>query len=103
MEHVPMRIDCKYYESRTYPSGDTVRMCRLDLAPEAPWRCPANCKGYERKMSDGGWVHGSLVNTSPSGDEPDLDQNAINLLDQASEIVNTAGPEIIAEMSDMER
>ena len=35
-----MRSDCRYYESRTYGSGDVVRKCRIDLAPEAPWRCP---------------------------------------------------------------
>ena len=37
---VPMRQDCKNFESRTYPNGETVRKCNLDLAPEAPWRCP---------------------------------------------------------------
>ena len=42
---MPMRTDCKNYESRTYPGGETVRKCNLDLAPEAPWRCPANCSG----------------------------------------------------------
>ena len=45
-----MRTDCRHYESRTYPSGDIVRKCRIDLAPEAPWQCPAECPGYERRM-----------------------------------------------------
>src|SRR5437762_213294 len=35
---MPMRVDCKYYESRTYSSGEVVRKCRIDLAPEAPCR-----------------------------------------------------------------
>ena len=37
---MPMRQDCKFFESRTYANGETVRKCDLDLAPEAPWRCP---------------------------------------------------------------
>ena len=92
-----MRIDCRFYESRTYSTKETVRMCRLDLAPEAPWRCPADCPKYERKLIDGGWVHGSLINT-PAPDAPHLDEHAIDLLDQAESIINTAGPEIISEV-----
>ena len=30
-----MREECKFFESRTYPNGDAVRKCDLDLAPEA--------------------------------------------------------------------
>ena len=40
---VTMRTDCRHYESRTYGNGEAVRKCVLDLAPEAPWRCPADC------------------------------------------------------------
>lgn len=93
-----MRIDCKFYESRTYPSGDTVRMCRLDLAPEAPWRCPENCPSYQRKISDGGWVTGSLANRPPDDEPGPLDEHAINMLDQAEDILNAVGPEIVAEV-----
>ena len=32
---MPMRTECKNFESRSYPNGDTVRKCDLDLAPEA--------------------------------------------------------------------
>ncbi len=49
-----MRQDCKQFESRTYRTGETVRKCNLDLAPEAPWRCPADCPGYERRKTEGG-------------------------------------------------
>ena len=91
-----MRVDCKNYESRTYPSGETVRMCRIDLAPEAPWRCPENCPGYVKKMSDGGWVHGSLANRHPE-DEPSLDEHTISMLDDAENIINSIGPDVIAE------
>ena len=93
-----MRVDCKNYESRTYRTGETVRMCRLDLAPEAPWRCPKDCPAFERKMADGGWVHGSLVHTSPVDEPPPLDEHAIGMLDQAEDIINAAGPEIVAEI-----
>ena len=57
---MPMRMDCKNYESRTYANGEVVRKCRIDLAPEAPWRCPDDCVGYERRMIDAGWQVGSL-------------------------------------------
>ena len=50
-----MRQDCKYFESRTYPNGDTVRKCDLDLAPEAPWRCPDNCPKFTRRLADVTW------------------------------------------------
>lgn len=93
-----MRVDCKFYESRTYASGDTVRACRLDLAPEAPWRCPADCKGYERKLADGGWVQGSLANRAAANDEPVLDEGIIDMLDQAEDIVNAIGPDVIADV-----
>ena len=49
---MPMRTDCKNYESRTYPTGETVRKCNIDLAPEAPWRCPEDCAAYERRLAD---------------------------------------------------
>ena len=64
-----MRQDCKYFESRTYPNGETVRKCNLDLAPEAPWRCPDDCPKFERRLADVNWGHGTLV-TPPTPDEP---------------------------------
>src|SRR5438270_236801 len=45
-----MREDCRHFESRTYPGGEIARFCILDLAPEAPWRCPENCPQYERTL-----------------------------------------------------
>ena len=56
-----MRTECKNFESRSYPNGDTVRKCNLDLAPDAPWRCPDDCPKYERRLADVAWTHGSLV------------------------------------------
>jgi len=93
---MPMREECKQFESRTYSNGETVRKCNLDLAPEAPWRCPENCPKYERRLADVNWSHGSLV-TPPTPDEPEGEAIA-ELLDAAEDIVNAAGPAMLAEV-----
>jgi hypothetical protein len=91
-----MRQDCKFFESRTYGNGETVRKCDLDLAPEAPWRCPENCQAFQPRLADINWSHGSLV-TPPTPEEPRAEGLA-ELLDAAEEIVNAAGPTILAEV-----
>ncbi len=95
---VPMRTDCKHYESRTYQSGEVVRRCALDLAPEAPWKCPEDCPRYERRMIDAGWQYGSLTKgMEPSPPEPEIamTDDVAALLDEAEDIVNMAGLEIL--------
>ncbi len=98
---MPMRQDCKYFESRSYPNGDTVRKCDLDLAPEAPWRCPDDCPAYARRSVDVNWKHGTLV-TPATPDEPrslaDDDGSIAALLDAAEDIVNAAGPGLMADV-----
>ena len=97
---MPMRQDCKYFESRSYPNGDTVRKCDLDLAPEAPWRCPDDCPPYTRRMVDVNWSHGTLV-TPATPDEPASlgeDDSIAALLDAAEDIVNEAGPRVMADL-----
>ena len=98
---MPMREECKNFESRTYAGGETVRKCNVDLAPEAPWRCPDNCPGYERRLADVNWKHGTLV-TPPTPEEPPglgaEDDRVARLLDEAEDIVNAAGPRILAEV-----
>ena len=85
-----MRTECKHYESRTYASGDTVRKCNKDLAPEAPWRCPEPCSGFERRLADVGWVHGSVVPRPTPPEVPGLgDGTAAAVLDAAEEIINS--------------
>ena len=92
-----MRSDCRHYESRSYSSGEIVRKCRLDLAPEAPWRCPDDCPMFEKRRIDVGWQYGSLTDAvrapepEPTGDE------VAALLDQAEDIVNSAAPDLRAE------
>ena len=99
---MPMRTDCRHYESRTYPSGDIVRRCRLDLAPEAPWRCPENCSGYARRTVDVAWNYGSLGHTQSVAPEPEPGAEAAAVLDAAEDIVNEAGRDLIAEMEQRE-
>lgn len=93
---MPMREECKQFESRTYATGETVRKCNLDLAPEAPWRCPENCPKYEVRLADVDWRHGSLV-APPTPPEPQ-GEGIAELLDAAEDIVNAAGPDILAEV-----
>ena len=98
-----MRTDCRHYESRTYGSGDVVRKCRLDLAPEAPWRCPDDCAGFERRTSTrAGRSAVSRSRSSRRTPEPAGDDVAA-LLDAAEEIVNSAAPDIMQDVSKPKR
>ena len=95
---MPMREECVHFQSRTYASGEAARFCRLDLAPEAPWRCPDNCPEYRRRLADVGWVHGSLVEPALE-EEPEGDGAAIaELLDSAEDIVNDVAPDVLEEV-----
>lgn len=104
MVRMPMRQDCKFFESRSYPNGDTVRKCDLDLAPEAPWRCPDDCPKYSRRMADVNWAHGSLVTpeTPPEPESLGDDDSIAALLDAAEDIINGAVPGTLADL-DAER
>ena len=85
-----MRVDCKHYESRTYNTGDVMRRCQLDLAPEAPWRCPENCPSFELRRVDVGWVYGSMTEGEvPPAPEPE-GEGIAELLDAAEDIINMA-------------
>ncbi len=96
-----MREECKNFESRTYRTGETVRKCNIDLAPEAPWRCPDPCSGYGPRLADVNWMHGTLV-TPPTPDEPQ-GEGIAELLDVAEDIINAAGPDILAELDAEQR
>ena len=99
-----MRQDCKFYQSRSYSSGDTMRKCSLDLAPEAPWKCPADCSSYERRIADVNWRHGSLV-TPKTPDAPESvgeDDSVAELLDEAENIINSVAGDLKSEV-DSER
>ena len=92
---MPMREDCKFYESRTYASGEVVRMCRLDLAPDAPWRCPEECPKFSRRTYDAGWTIAPLAPKPTPPAPADIDRDAAALLDQAEDIINAIGPEVL--------
>ena len=93
-----MREDCRHYQSRTYDDGEVARLCTLNLAPEAPWRCPEDCPRYERDTMAVGFTTGSLKPppVEPEPDEPPEDVAAI--LEEADAIVTEAGPAIVAEV-----
>jgi len=92
-----MRENCKHFQSRTYSTGEVARFCILDLAPEAPWRCPADCPRFEPRMADAGWIHGSLVEPAIE-DEPEVPgSNVAEVLDHAEDIINASAPEALAE------
>ena len=97
-----MREECKHFESRTYSDGETVRKCNLDLAPEAPWRCPENCPKFAPRIADVNWKHGTLV-TPPTPDEPPALTGVAELLDEAEDIVNAVVPEALAEVEAQSR
>lgn len=91
-----MREECKHFQSRTYASGEVARFCVLDLAPEAPWRCPENCPSYVRRLADAGWVHGSLVEPALE-EEPPSGPDALAILEDAESIVNAIASDAVAE------
>ena len=101
MTAMPMRESCKFFESRTYPNGDTVRKCDLDLAPEAPWRCPDDCPAFQPRLADVNWSYGSLV-TPPTPRQPasvGTDPSIGALLDEAEDIVNSVVAQTRAELA----
>ncbi|MHB1782780.1 MAG: hypothetical protein ACYCTE_08835 [Acidimicrobiales bacterium] len=100
---MPMREECKHFQSRTYSSGEVARFCVLDLAPEAPWRCPDGCPRYERRLSDAGWAHGQLVEPAIEDEPAGSGADIASLLDQAEDIVNAVGPQARAEVEACER
>jgi hypothetical protein len=95
---MPMRQDCTNFESRTYRNGETVRKCNLDLAPDAPWRCPTQCAEY-RARPDAGWSYGSLVTPPTPEEPPGLDDgSAAAVLDEAENFLNSIGSDVMAEV-----
>jgi len=99
-----MREDCRHYQSRTYSSGEVARFCVLDMAPDAPWRCPDNCPVYERRLADAGWTLGSLVEPVVEDEPADVPAaDAADLLGNAEEIVSAVAPDALAEARERER
>jgi hypothetical protein len=97
---MPMRVECKHYESRTYATGDVMRRCKLDLAPEAPWRCPTDCPSYERRLVDVGWTYGSLAKPEAPAESEPQGEGIAELLDEAENILNFAALDIANEQAE---
>ena len=97
---MPMREDCRHFASRLYDDGEAARFCVLDLAPEAPWRCPADCTSYERTAVDGTFEQGSFARRPEVESEPEEESaEAIqDLLDDAERIVDEAEPDVLREL-----
>jgi hypothetical protein len=95
---MPMRENCRHYESREYTDGEVARFCTLDLAPEAPWRCPGDCTKFELSLADGSFETGSLESTTVESEPDDDPEEIIGVLADAEEIVNGAEAEVIADL-----
>jgi len=95
---VPRREDCRHFESRTYDDGEVARFCVLDLAPEAPWRCPENCPRYEQTVIDATFAQGSLARTEVEDEPEEKPEDIEDLLDDAEMIVADAEPAALAEL-----
>ena len=94
-----MRVDCRHFESRTYNNGDTVRGCKLGLAPEAPWRCPTDCPKFDRRTMDVGWTHGTLVTTAaPEAPQSLDDGSAAAVLSEAESIINAIASDVVSDL-----
>jgi hypothetical protein len=100
MGPVTMREDCRHFQSRTYDTGEVARFCVLNLAPEAPWRCPEVCDRYHPDLIDGSFVVGSLVRPPVESEPEEPAESVAALLDEANAIVTAAGPEIVAEIEE---
>jgi len=92
-----MREDCEHFQSRTYSDGEEARFCELDLAPEAPWRCPDGCGSYVRRLVDLTFDRGSLAGQEVEK-EPEVDDQELKLLEEAEEILDETAPEIMSEV-----
>ena len=85
-----MREDCRHFASRTYAEGETARFCVLDLAPEAPWRCPEDCANYEKTVSEYTGTNGT------AGSSPTVHQG--HYIDTGAETSKGSTSVVLAEV-----
>ena len=95
-----MREDCRHFATRLYDDGEAARFCVLDLAPEAPWRCPADCASYERTAIDGTFEQGSFAQRPEVEAEPEEEtpESIEDLLDDAESIVDDAEAGVLRDL-----
>jgi hypothetical protein len=99
LQTMPMRENCRHYESREYDDGEVARFCTLDLAPEAPWRCPDDCPKFELSVADGSFETGTLESTVVEAEPDDDPEEIIGVLADAEEIVDAAEAGVIADLA----
>lgn len=95
-----MRQDCKHFESQTFTSGETLSKCILNLAPEAPWRCPTNCSSYERRRVNVNLEYQNIVSEASDEIPSSIEENEAiaDLLANVASIVDEAAPGIVKEV-----
>ena len=105
-----MRRDCKNYESRTYKTGETIRKCSLDAAPNAPFECPNDCVFFVKRKYVGTWDYGSftddMVRNSSNLEKDEntnqvkaeVDNSSSSILEELEQIINEASPTIIRDV-----
>lgn len=96
-----MRQDCRHFESQTFAGGDTLSKCTLNLAPEAPWRCPTDCASYERRRVNVNLEHQKLASSSAQDTPSSIDEDSeavADLLADVASIVDEAAPDIVREV-----
>ena len=98
-----MRENCRHYESRAYAGGETARFCVLDLAPEAPWKCPDDCPKFEISLNDGSFEVGSLEPTEVEPEPDDDPDDIAAVLRDAEQIILDAEPQVIGELEHQPR
>ena len=98
---MPMRTDCRHYKRRTSAAREVVEGCRLDAAPDAPYRCPENCPLFEEvKVSRAGWQVGSLGTPEPTANVQPVTRDDDGLFDT---LESEFSPDLVAEIEDQER
>ena len=90
---MPMREECKHFQSRTYSSGEVARFCELDLAPEAPWRCPENCPSTSAGSPTSDGFTGRSSSPRSRRSLPAIRRRSPRSSTQAEDIVNAVAPE----------
>ena len=95
---VPIREDCRHFESRTYDDGEVARECVPGFAPEQPWRCPEDCSHYERSVIDATFAE--LARPRVEEDPDDTPDNIEGVLADAEAIVEHEAPEALRELDE---
>ena len=98
-----MREDCRHFASRLYDDGEAARFCVLDLAPEAPWKCPENCPQYQRTVIDSSFEQGTLARDRVEEEPDEKPEDIQDLFDDAEMILDAAEPQVLADLDEGQR